>query len=690
MGLYEALEASPSQKRNYYVSTAILTSVAFIVSAVVSTKITWTLFSPFEWTSFNHFDYLKACSFSFIERYDYQCSIYLNAVLSEENTKWLFIYHSIAVLFISTQVAVITFLSLWSKDGDDALRHIEGSRLYSGLSAIIKAKQKSRQERKKDRSGKGISIHPKIGISEKRLHQNIFLLGMPGSGKTVLLNPIIQQAIERQDTCIIYDEKKEFTSLFYDPNTTLLIAPFDKRSAQWNIASDVKNLAQAKVIAASMIEVNEKEPLWGNATRLIFISGMMHCINKYNDKWGWKELADFISLDEASMSQALQQSYPAAAKLVVEGSKTTQSLLINLTTSLSWLDDLAIAWSSAYTDKNSFSINYFLNKKSNKRVLIIQNDPQYSAISDPIINVMITLLTNNLLAMKNSQSRKVWLFLDELGNLKKNPSIIKWLSLARSKGGILIGGTQNLSMLYEIFGKNITDSIGSMIGTLICLRISGTGISASFISDSLGKRRVERPQNTGNGKVSWQTEELPVVPVSAITGLPQASKKSGIHGFLSVVGWNDIYRLKWDLKIFPKIAEESIPASWIQSPSEQPSKNNKAVEGIEISPTSAVIENKSAQKNHSDIEQDETVIDNFHPEKTKSEKVFDGDISSVNVISGTVDSALSLGGATTVLELLNEVEEVSSSKQEQSIASLTRKVKKNRLKNRRELEEEID
>jgi len=688
MGLYEALEASPSQQRNFYISTFILTMVAFVVAVVVSTKLTWTLFSPIEWISVDHFDYLKSCGFTFIDRHEIKCYSYLNAAMAGDVTKSLFIYHAVAVFVISSIVAVSVFLSMWSKDGSDALRHIEGSKLFYGLSAILKAQQKSRLERKKDNSGKGIFIHKNIQISEKRLHQNMFFLGMPGSGKTTLINPIIKQAIERKNTCIIYDEKKEFTSLFYDADTTILIAPFDHRSAQWNIAADVKNLAQAKAISESMIDVNEKEPLWGQAARLILIGAMMHCINNYKDKWGWKELSDFISLDEASMSKALQQSYPAAAKLVVEGSKTTQSLLINLTTSLSWLDSLDVAWPSSYKTHNSISINSFLKNTSKRKILIIQNDTQYSTISDPIINVFITLLTNNLLAMNNSQKRKVWLFLDELGNLRKNPSILKWLSLARSKGGIMVAGTQSLSMLYEIFGKNITDSIGSMIGTLICLRVSGTGDTAQFISDSLGKRRVERPQNVGTGKVSWQTEELPVVPVSAITGQPQASIKSGIHGFLSVVGWNDIYKLNWDLKIFPKIAEESIPADWTQPSFKPPSQNNKTDSDIEISQVDAVIENKPTRKIHQDIRQDETIVETFFEENKTSEKVFDGDISKVNVLSDVIDSALGLGGATTVLEALNEHKEVNEKTPDTTTASSIKKVKKNRLKKRREFEEE--
>jgi len=689
MGLFELLEPSAAQKRNYYLSTLILSSVTLIVAATITAKLTWNILSPPEWSSFNHFDYLHSCAFSFINQHQYRCTSYLNAVLTGETTRPLFIVHSLVSLLAGLISSTAVFLSLWTSGGKDRLRHIQGNQLYHYFQAVIRAKLKSRNERRKDNSGKGIFIHQKIRLSEKRLHQNMFFLGMPGSGKTTLINPILEQAIARNDHVIIYDEKKEFTSLFFDEETTSLIAPFDKRSAQWDIASDVSNLAQAKVIAASMIEVNEKEPLWGRAAQLVYIGAMMHCINKYKDKWGWQELADFISLDEASMSQALQQSYPAAAKLVVEGSKTTQSLLINLTTSLSWLDDLAIAWSSSYKDKNSFSINDFLNKKSNKRVLIIQNDPQYSAISDPIINVIITLLTNNLLAMKNSQKRKVWLFLDELGNLRKNPSILKWLSLARSKGGVLVAGTQSLSQIYEVFGKNITDSIGSMIGTLICLRVSGTGDTAQFISESLGKRRVERPQPQGNGNVSWQPEELPVVPISALTSLPQASFKTGIHGFLSVVGWNDIYKLKWDLKIFPKIAEESIPASWTQSSFKHPSTNNKADSDIEISQVAAGIDKKPAHPNHQDIESEETVVDTFNAEDTKPEKVFDGDIASVNVISGTVDPALALGGATTILELLNEVEEVSSDKHQQSTTSQTRKIKKNRLRKRREIEEEL-
>jgi len=515
------------------------------------------------------------------------------------------------------------------------------------------------------------------------------LIGAPGTGKSQLLQKLIKQAIDRNDTCIIYDEKMEFTGLFYDENSTILIAPFDKRTTTWNISADIRSLSDAKNFAEAAIQENDKDPIWHQASRLLLIGGFLHCIDTYGDQWGWKEIADFISLDEIEMFEALKKSYPLASKLISEGSKSTQSILLNIISSLSWLFDLAIAFPNSYKDKNAISINDFLTKKSNKRVIIIQNSPMFSAIAEPLINIIITLLTDTLLSLENSNQRKVWFFIDELGNLRRNKSILKILSLGRSKGSIFVCGLQDLSLVEETFGRNLTTAISSMISTLIILRVSGIGDTAQFISHALGKRRIERPQSQPNGKTMWQSDEIPLVDVSDIVSLPQASKSNGINGYLSISGWKDTFKLRWKLSPLPKIAEESIPANWTQSSFKPLPANHKGSGDIEISQVAAGIDKKPAHKNHQDIEQNETIVDTFYAEDTKPEKVFDGDISSVNVISGTVDPALALGGATTILELLNESEEVSSGNSQQSTTSLTRKVKKNRLRKRRELEEEI-
>ncbi|MEO5343649.1 MAG: type IV secretion system DNA-binding domain-containing protein [Gammaproteobacteria bacterium SHHR-1] len=453
---------------------------------------------------------------------------------------------------------------LYQPGGVDSLRPISGPVLYRGRRAVQQACALSRAECAADPLGPGIALYPGVCLSKRRETENLLFLGMPGSGKSQLIQPIIQQVIERGDRCLIYDEKKEYTERFYRKQSSLLIAPWDARSAQWDIAADCRNNIDAQLIAERTIPVNEREPIWGQGARLILVGGLLHCINTHGRAWGWRELAAFLALPESAMAQALRQAYPLAAHSVQEGSKTTHSLLMNLTSALSWIDELARLWPQAWQAKQRFAIRHWVgHEQTAYRTLILQNDPNQGPLAEPLINALLGLATASLLGLPDSQTRALWLFLDEMGNLPKNPSLLKWLSLARAKGGRLVMGIQDLAMLQETYGKSILDAKASMIGTLIALRVSGTGDTAGWVAKALGEREVERPQITrqadGSASRGWQHQVLPLVRPADLVGLPKASLAQGITGFLAVGGWNAVHQLTWPLRPLPQIAKAGIP-----------------------------------------------------------------------------------------------------------------------------------
>jgi len=64
----------------------------------------------------------------------------------------------------------------------------------------------------------GVHIHPDIQISRRRETQHFIVVAGSGSGKTNMLQPIINNAIRDGSICIIYDPKSQFvTSVIPDP-----------------------------------------------------------------------------------------------------------------------------------------------------------------------------------------------------------------------------------------------------------------------------------------------------------------------------------------------------------------------------------------------------------------------------------------------------------------------------------------
>src|SRR5690606_17958141 len=145
------------------------------------------------------------------------------------------------------------------------------------------------------------------------------------------------------------------------------------------------------------------------------------------------------------LKQLLAGCHPSASKLIEEESKTTQGFMTVLATQVGWMETLARAWPSSH--ESSFSISEWIAGTTSIDSVIIANDPRYSAISGPLCNAFVSLATRQLLAMPDCDERRIWFCLDELGNLPKCPSLLKLLTLGRSKGARTIAGVQSVSQL---------------------------------------------------------------------------------------------------------------------------------------------------------------------------------------------------------------------------------------------------
>lgn len=480
----------------------------------------------------------------------------------ESNGLWMmFLVHLLLPLCAMLGVSLYFSIKiLYAEGGLDKATHVSGGQLLQEKRAVADGCDDLKKELSNDESGAGVFLHPNIQITKRRELGNIFVFGQQGSGKSVVIKPLLKRIIDRDDHAIIYDEKREYTSLFLDEKTCLL-SPTDARGVAWNPSLDVVNEDSAKLLAECL--VNAKDDFWVRGARLV-VTGCLICLLNRAKPWGWSHLRKIISLEEKELLNLFHKYCPSIAKLVVEGSKTTQGFAMIIETQLNWIDVLAKAWPESH--KSEFSISAFVREESGYKRIIIPNDPLYSSISDPLCNAIIALSVQHLLALPDSDSRRLWYVLDELGNLKKNNSILKLLTLGRSKGSRVIAGVQSISQLNKIYGRENAETMLSLFSNLVCLRLGAAGESAKKASDIFGERVVELPadsiDNKGNRSTTFSEAKEKVVSVNQITQLPQSDGKS-VSGFLLVSGWKNVYSLSWPISDIPKIADDYVSASWL-------------------------------------------------------------------------------------------------------------------------------
>lgn len=461
--------------------------------------------------------------------------------------------------------------------GRDDMRQTGGPVLSTGKQAVLIAQKSLAIDMGKDPMGWGIHIHPGIRLPMRREGQGILVMGAPGSGKTLAtFGPMIKEAIERDDRALVYDTKGDFTSYFYQPTRSAIIAPWDARSVQWNIAADAPDRVSAELIAQQMIPESGKDPMWSNAARGVLTGCMVTLQQTKGRHWGWVDLAKTMKLPELEMIELFKDHAPFATPYVKETSKTTEGIMINLNAFTGWLDYLAIAWPNSHEGGISLR-KWTRNDATKTRVLFVPSSDQYP-FGDALASAIYAVAARTLLSMPDAP-RRLWFFLDEFPRLPPVTEVINLIERGRSKGARVMLGVQDRSQIINRYTKEQEETIASMLATCIFMRVAATGETATWVSKSLGEKIMERPSSTieidgqgskAGGSVSWQPQNMPVVTADEIASLPNSNPERGTYGYMRIAGIDGVFRLHWPGDPQKPICPAQVPAAWTLAPDERP------------------------------------------------------------------------------------------------------------------------
>ncbi|EHH1246071.1 type IV secretion system DNA-binding domain-containing protein [Vibrio parahaemolyticus] len=459
---------------------------------------------------------------------------------------------SIAAMLIAS---LICWKYLYVTGGKTLDRIVAGPVNLEGRHALKHAKYQLKQE-VSNGATPSLYLHPKVQISHNSCIGNTLITGRPGTGKTVVITHVLQQIVKQKIKTFVFDEKHEYTEMFYRKESSLLIAPWDERSQVWNISKDLEHISAPARFAEHIIH-DTKDKIWSESSRLI-LTGIITYLKAQGPSWGWSEIYSTLNLDDHKLREILEAFYPKAVRFVEENNRTTQSIMITLQSELAWLEWLAKAWPKSH--EGNFSIQRWVHKENATPLLIVQADKNFSVVGKPLCHALMSLMVDEFLARGKSQ--ECYLVLDELANLPKSASLLHWLELARASGGRTIAGTQAISQLKSLYGGDSTDTLTSMFNNLITFKVGSSGDTANYVSKALGEMIIERPQYT-NQSVSWQRITMRTVYPSDITQLPNPTNK-GVTGFLTVNGWNATYRIVWPYVDIQSKSKGKISAKWTQ------------------------------------------------------------------------------------------------------------------------------
>ena len=505
---------------------------------------------------------------------------------------------------------------VYTPGGRDAYTHISGPQLYEDKTAVKMGNALMQTEIANDDVGEGVRIHPEIAYPFSYERYNYLLTGAPRSGKTTIMSYLMDQAVERRDKIVFFDPaKRELTQMYYDKKTCHLIAPWDRRSTAWAIAKDCRTLIEAESVAEKFIPLAGSDPMWPNAARLVVTGLIVYLQKTRKSKWGWEHLDACLTFPTEKLEQIFDEYYPSVRTFVEAESVTTQGILINIKAYVGFIKYFAKAWQKSW--KNGLSLKSWAKDfEIEHNTLIIQTHSQFEALSTAMNQIALSFVADTFLELPPSKTRRLWFVIDELGSFK-HEKLVKYMSILPGLGAVFVFVYQTPHLLYQNFDEHEIHGMDDMISTKVTLRNPGKE-TAKVLSEQLGERKVSYTKFTRNGDAvtsSIEEDIIPLVEPSEITGLPVASVKGGIHGFLQISGTETLFKLGWpiDTSRPQEVAKPYIESKWVS--------------------TAERIEAKAEQlrEKYSDSEEAQKAADRFRAEEKADNKKQDNDLSETEL-----------------------------------------------------------
>jgi len=433
-----------------------------------------------------------------------------------------------------------------------------------------------------------VALVPSIPIGREREARHFLILGSVGGGKTQTMLHLIGEALVRGDGLLVLDTKGDMMGGLRADGDPLFVAPHDRRSLVWDIATDCSIKQDARELAARFIPPSS-DPMWSEAAQEIFVACVVHLQETRNKDWGWADLQGVVTADVDKLATFARNHNPNALKLLGQpDSKTTMSILTTFQTHMRIVSVLAEAWPDPLARR--FSIRAWLHNPTPYRPLILQHDPGYPELSRIWIGSMLGLLASAVGSptLMESRKRRIWLFLDEFPQLPPIKQFPTFLELGRSKGIAVVIGAQDTAQIRAVYGQDQAKSWFGMTGTKIITRINASE-AAEDISRLIGEQQVERrtqSETRAGGKTSV-TKSIQREVRRVITASELASRLGPTEGGVRVlfVGLGeDVYELELPYIHLLKLRDPIWPADWTDPWPAKPTGHSHEPTSSEASP----------------------------------------------------------------------------------------------------------
>lgn len=399
-------------------------------------------------------------------------------------------------------------------------------------------------------TGNGLLLAPGVKLPIVTEQQGILLVGQPGAGKSVILEGLLQQALERRDRIVALDVKGGLASRIaaYEPAVFGLSGP---TSVVWAVGEDLLTDADADEFAASLIP-ESKDPVWSEGSRLILAALVLYLAKRHGRQWGWRQLYSLLNQPLEKQESIVRKVAPEVANMIQQRGEEPAtfilSLLFNLTAHVGATVRRFARLENARARR--ISLRGWATATGWRRPIVLRYDLQRRERSANFVKLALRLLAGTLLGdeVEDGRDARVWLFLDEVTRIGRSDALIDLVSLGRSRGVRSVASLQSPAQLRDVYGEAGAEALRENFGLQIICALSPGDNARRISNDWVAARTVceSGPVGQNGTRREWTVPPISPAEYAADFGL-KFDLWGNAYIRAAVLGLGDIPVLDWPL-----------------------------------------------------------------------------------------------------------------------------------------------
>lgn len=335
-------------------------------------------------------------------------------------------------------------------------------------------------------------------ISEEMMSKHMLLLGAIGMGKSNAMQHLVRNVrntMSQNDVMLIFDTKGDYYREFYQQGD-IVISNDDRATGgsepnYWNLFEEVmindnweENAAEvAKTIFAERLE-KTTQVFFPNAAKDL-LTALILCMCRSREPKEKKNNNSLIrilhSLDSEKMVSFLR-FHPDLEGMISyirdAGSGQTLGVISELQSAVR---EILIG---NFMKSGSLSMRNLIRKKGGKAIFV-EYDLGIGGVLSPVYRLLFDLAIKEALC-RDKHEGNVYFIMDEFSLLPNLQHIDDGVNFGRSLGARFIACAQNVSQVYDAYGRDRANSLLSGFSTTICFRLNDAE-SREFFKELNGK-----------------------------------------------------------------------------------------------------------------------------------------------------------------------------------------------------------